>query len=98
MEKKAKKFNLFVIEDCAEGLGSYYKKKHVGIFGDAGTFSFYGNKTISTGEGGMVVFKSKKNSLILNFNLSKLTKITICKKLCKYLFKYLLPYNEVIQI
>ena len=59
--KIAKKFNLFVIEDCAEGLGSYYKKKHVGIFGDAGTFSFYGNKTISTGEGGMVVFKSKKN-------------------------------------
>ena len=59
--KIAKKFNLFVIEDCAEALGSYYKKKHVGIFGDAGTFSFYGNKTISTGEGGMVVFKSKKN-------------------------------------
>ncbi len=35
------------------------KKKHVGLLGDAATFSFYGNKTISTGEGGMVVTNSK---------------------------------------
>ena len=53
----AKRFNLFVIEDCAEALGSYYKDQPVGIFGDAATFSFYGNKTITTGEGGMIVFK-----------------------------------------
>jgi perosamine synthetase len=55
----AKRFNLFVIEDCAEALGSYYKDQPVGIFGDAATFSFYGNKTITTGEGGMIVFKDK---------------------------------------
>lgn len=55
----AKRYNLFVIEDCAEALGSYYKGQPVGIFGDAATFSFYGNKTITTGEGGMVVFKDK---------------------------------------
>jgi len=47
--------NLFLIEDCAEALGSYYKEKHVGQFGHVSTFSFYGNKTITTGEGGMVV-------------------------------------------
>lgn len=47
--------NLFLIEDCAEAIGSVYKGKKVGCFGDISTFSFYGNKTITTGEGGMVV-------------------------------------------
>lgn len=50
-----KKNGLFLIEDCAEAIGSKYKGKHVGTFGDVATFSFYGNKTITTGEGGMVV-------------------------------------------
>ncbi len=53
--KFAKENNLFLIEDCAEAFGSTYKKKHVGTFGDLATFSFYGNKTITTGEGGVVV-------------------------------------------
>ena len=53
----AKKYNLLLIEDCAEALGSFYNGKPVGTFGDASTFSFYGNKTITTGEGGMVLFK-----------------------------------------
>jgi perosamine synthetase len=53
----AKKHNLLVIEDCAEALGSYYKGAPVGSFGDASTFSFFGNKTVTTGEGGMVLFK-----------------------------------------
>jgi perosamine synthetase len=47
--------DLFLIEDCAEAIGSLYKGKHVGTFGDISTFSFFGNKTITTGEGGMVV-------------------------------------------
>lgn len=51
----AKEYGLFLIEDCAEAIGSYYKNKHVGSFGDISTFSFFGNKTITTGEGGMVV-------------------------------------------
>jgi perosamine synthetase len=46
---------LFLIEDCAEALGSKYADRHVGTYGDISTFSFYGNKTITTGEGGMVV-------------------------------------------
>jgi len=51
----AKKHKLFVIEDCAEAFGSLYNGKHVGTLGDISTFSFFGNKTITTGEGGMVV-------------------------------------------
>ena len=46
---------LFLIEDCAEAFGSRYRGQHVGTFGDVATFSFFGNKTITTGEGGMVV-------------------------------------------
>lgn len=50
----AKQYNLFVIEDCAEASGTLYKGRHVGTFGDAASFSFFGNKTITCGEGGMV--------------------------------------------
>ncbi len=50
--------NLKLIEDCAEAFGTKYKNRHVGCFGDIATFSFFGNKTITTGEGGMVVSKS----------------------------------------
>jgi perosamine synthetase len=50
-----KQNNLFLIEDCAEAIGTLYKGKHVGTFGDVSTFSFFGNKTITTGEGGMVI-------------------------------------------
>lgn len=47
--------NLYLIEDCAEAFGTRWKGQHVGTFGDAATFSFFGNKTITTGEGGMVL-------------------------------------------
>jgi perosamine synthetase len=53
----ARKHNIFVVEDAAESLGSTYRGQHTGTFGDAGIFSFFGNKLITTGEGGMVVFK-----------------------------------------
>lgn len=51
----AKKHHLFLIEDCAEAIGTRYKGKCVGSFGDIACFSFFGNKTITCGEGGMVV-------------------------------------------
>ncbi|NWA24121.1 DegT/DnrJ/EryC1/StrS aminotransferase family protein [Pseudomonas gingeri] len=51
--------NLLLIEDCAEAFGSLYKGQHVGTFGDVATFSFFGNKTITTGEGGMVVCRDR---------------------------------------
>lgn len=58
--KLARKYNLKVVEDCAEAFGTKYKNKFVGTFGDISAFSFFGNKTITTGEGGMVVSNSKK--------------------------------------
>ena len=51
----AKKHNLVVLEDSTEALGSYYKGKHAGSFGIMGTFSYNGNKIITTGGGGMIV-------------------------------------------
>jgi perosamine synthetase len=51
----AKKHGLVVLEDAAEGLGSEYKGQKAGSIGDAGVFSFHGTKTISTGEGGILV-------------------------------------------
>jgi perosamine synthetase len=51
---------LFVIEDCAEALGATYKNRRVGLDGDCACFSFFANKIITTGEGGMVVFKDAK--------------------------------------
>ena len=50
----ARKYNLAVVEDCAEAHGALYKGKKVGSLSDAGCFSFYANKIITTGEGGMV--------------------------------------------
>jgi perosamine synthetase len=51
----ARKHNLFVIEDAAEAHGARYHGRPVGALGDVGVFSFYANKTITTGEGGMLV-------------------------------------------
>ena len=70
-----KKNKLLMIEDAAESLGSEWKRKKVGTFGDAATFSFFGNKTISTGEGGMVLFKdpkvAEKASILRDHGMSK---------------------------
>ena len=51
----AQRYGLFVIEDAAEAHGAEYKGRCIGSLGDIATFSFYGNKIITTGEGGMVV-------------------------------------------
>lgn len=51
--KIAREYNLKVIEDCAEAHGAMFEGKKVGSHGDIGCFSFYGNKVITTGEGGM---------------------------------------------
>jgi len=58
--KICKENNLFLIEDTAEAFGSKYNGKFAGTFGDISTFSFFGNKTITTGEGGMVSTNSKE--------------------------------------
>ena len=58
----AKKYKLFVIEDGAESLGSTYKKKHAGTFGDIGILSFNGNKIITTGAGGAILTNNRNIS------------------------------------
>lgn len=50
----ARDYGLFVIEDCAEAHGAKYKGQFVGSFGDAACYSFYANKLMTTGEGGML--------------------------------------------
>ncbi len=54
----ANKFELFVVEDCAHALGAEYKGKKCGSIGDIGCFSFFSNKNMTTGEGGMIVTNS----------------------------------------
>ncbi len=56
----AERYGLLVIEDAAEAHGAEYKGKVAGSLGDMATFSFYGNKIISTGEGGIVVTDDEK--------------------------------------
>ena len=56
----AKEFEIILIEDAAESLGSFFKNKHTGTFGLAGVLSFNGNKIITTGAGGAIITNNKK--------------------------------------
>ena len=69
IKKIAKKYKLKIIEDSAEALGTFYKKKHAGTFGNAGCLSFNGNKIITTGCGGAVLTNNYK---IYNFIKNKI--------------------------
>ena len=60
IERIAKKYNLFIIEDAAEAHGAIYDGRKVGSFSDIASFSFFANKNLTTGEGGMVVMKEQK--------------------------------------
>ncbi|QSI03572.1 LegC family aminotransferase [Treponema pedis] len=55
-----RKWKIELIEDAAESIGSFYKGKHTGSFGKIGVLSFNGNKTITTGGGGMLLFQDKQ--------------------------------------
>lgn len=54
------KYHIELVEDAAESLGSFYKGKHTGTFGKVGAISFNGNKTITTGGGGMLLFNDEE--------------------------------------
>jgi perosamine synthetase len=56
----ARKHKLFIVEDCAEAHGAEYKGKRVGSLGDIGCFSFYANKILTTGEGGMLTMNDSE--------------------------------------
>jgi dTDP-4-amino-4,6-dideoxygalactose transaminase len=62
-----KKYNVLLIEDAAESLGTYYKGKHTGTFGDYGIFSFNGNKIITTSGGGMLVSDNEERIAKVKF-------------------------------
>jgi 8-amino-3,8-dideoxy-alpha-D-manno-octulosonate transaminase len=66
IKKICKKKKIILIEDTAWGIGAKYKNKFLGTIGDIGTFSFDFAKSITTGEGGMIIFKNKKI-----FNIAK---------------------------
>ncbi len=55
----SRKHNIYVIEDCAESLGAEYKGRKAGLIGDIGCFSFFANKVITTGEGGMTLTRNQ---------------------------------------
>jgi len=59
IKKILKKYHIFLIEDAAESLGSFYKKKHTGTFGNLGIISFNGNKIITAGGGGCIITNDK---------------------------------------
>ena len=71
----SKEHKINVIEDAAQGVGVKYKNKHVGTFGELGVLSYYGNKTITTGEGGMILTNndeiSKKVYMLKNHGRKK---------------------------
>lgn len=81
----AKKYNLSVIEDATEALGSFYKKKHAGTFGSTGCLSFNGNKILTTGAGGALLTNNK--------NLAK--KIKHLSITAKIKHKWEFIHNEV---
>jgi perosamine synthetase len=60
LKRIAKKHNLYLVEDSAEALGSIYKNKKAGSFGDASIFAFYPNKQITTGEGGIILTNNEE--------------------------------------
>ncbi len=67
IKKILSEFNIPMIEDAAEALGSFYKKKHLGTFGTIGVLSFNGNKIITTGSGGAILTNNKSIAKKLKF-------------------------------
>lgn len=77
IKKIAKKHNLFVIEDAAHAIGAKFKSRMAGGIGDVGCFSFFSNKNMATGEGGMVVTNrdesAQKIGLLRSHGMTSLT-------------------------
>ena len=73
IKKICKKYKIYLIEDAAEALGSYYKNKHLGTFGEIGILSFNVNKIVTTIGGGAVLTSSKKIADKI-FKLSNISK------------------------
>ena len=85
IQKIAKKFNLKVVEDATEALGSKFKGKQMGTFGDIGVLSFNANKIITTGGGGALIIKKKRD-----YNKALLLSTT-----AKISHKWLLKHKDI---
>ena len=83
--KLCKKYKLVLIEDAAEAIGSFYKKKHLGTFGKIGILSFNGNKTISSAGGGAILTDNK--------TLAKKARYLISNSKTPHIWKY--SYNQI---
>ncbi len=84
----SKKHNFRIIEDCAHALGSTYRKSFCGSIGDAGCFSFYPTKIITTGEGGMITTDNQKiytkSKLLRSHGMNKTPREREASNLWKY--------------
>ena len=93
-----KKNKIFLIEDCALALGSKFKKKHVGLFGEIGSFSFYPVKHITTAEGGMVISKIKtiidKVKKILGMDITIVTSANTTEEGKALLVEFGFPFEK----
>ena len=74
LKKISKKYKLILIEDSSESVGSFFKKKHLGTFGDIGVLSFNGNKIITTGGGGAILTNNPK-LFNRSLHLSKISRV-----------------------
>jgi len=83
-----KKHSLHVVEDCAHSLGSTFKNKVCGNFGDAGCFSFYATKVITTGEGGMVCSNNSKINKKIKLLRSQAMSVQASEREKKSMWKY----------
>ena len=91
IKKIKQKYKIKIIEDCAEAIGTKFNNSYVGSIGDVSTFSFYGNKTISTGEGGMLI--TKENYIYKKIVKFKSQGLDIFKKKDNYYNHEVVGYN-----
>ena len=92
IDKICKKNNLILIEDAAEGLGSKFKGRKAGSFGIASLFSFHRTKTITTGEGGMILTDNRKLFQRCKFLRDQGRDKNLTYQIAELGFKYM-PFN-----
>ncbi|MEX0595814.1 MAG: DegT/DnrJ/EryC1/StrS family aminotransferase, partial [Candidatus Paceibacterota bacterium] len=84
----ARKHDLYIVEDCAHSLGSTYNNQKCGSIGDAGCFSFYPTKIITTGEGGMITTSKQKIHSKIRLLRSQAMNVSAANRESKGQWKY----------